>query len=56
MLKDASSWVRGGDPSSDDDYLVDIKRDDDQYFRDVALLSPFKILRLDEISSLSSVL
>ena len=25
MLKDASSWVRGGDPSSGDDDLVDIK-------------------------------
>ena len=43
MLKDASSWVRGGDPSSGDDDLVDIK-DDDQYSGDVALLFPFKIL------------
>ena len=48
MLKDASSWVRGGDPSLDDDDWW-ISKDDDQYFGDVALLSPCKILLLDEI-------
>ena len=26
FVKDASSWVRGGDPSSDDDDSVDIER------------------------------
>ena len=43
FVKDASSWVRGGDPSLDDDVWW-ISKDDDQYFGDVALLSPFKIL------------